>query len=99
MVKLYVGNLPFNLTEAQLKEAFTVAGDVADVKIVVDPYDGRSRGFGFVEMADEPGAVAALEKLNGTEVGGRPVKIDRAKVQNSDHSGKRSGGAPRSAGS
>ena len=98
MVKLYVGNLPFNLTEAQLKEAFSVAGEVAGVKIVVDPYDGRSRGFGFVEMADEQGAVAALEKINGTEVGGRPVKIDRAKVQNSDHNGKKSGGSPRPVG-
>lgn len=91
MVKLYVGNLPFTLTEAQLTEAFSQAGPVAGVKIVLDPYDGRSRGFGFVEMADEPGAQAAIEKLNGTEVGGRPIKIDRAKVQSTDHSGKKSG--------
>ncbi len=98
MVKLYVGNLPFTLTEEQLKEAFTPAGPVAGVKIVLDPYDGRSRGFGFVEMADEQGATNAVEKLNGTEVGGRPIKIDRAKVQSTDHNGKKSGGPSRSMG-
>ncbi|NLG26263.1 MAG: RNA-binding protein [Clostridiales bacterium] len=76
--RLYVGNLPFRMTEEELANAFSVAGEVVDVAIVIDRETGRSRGFGFVEMADESSAESALQQLNGTEVGGRTLKVAEA---------------------
>ncbi len=77
--RLYVGNLPYRMTEDELADAFSQVGPVTDVTIVIDRETGRSRGFGFVEMADEGTAAAALEQLNGAEVGGRTLKVAEAK--------------------
>jgi len=76
--RLYVGNLPYRMSEEELADVFGQAGEVADVAIVIDRDTGRSKGFGFVEMADDAGAQAALQELNGAQVGGRTIKVAEA---------------------
>jgi len=76
--RLYVGNLPYSMSEEELANAFTKAGAVVDAAIVVDRDTGRSKGFGFVEMADDAAAAAAVQQLNGTQVGGRTIKVAEA---------------------
>jgi cold-inducible RNA-binding protein len=76
--RLFVGNLSFSLSDEALREAFVQAGAVDRAEVVHDRFDGRSRGFGFVEMATEEGAAAALRKLNGIELAGRPMRIEAA---------------------
>ena len=78
--KLYVGNLPFQTTEEDLSDIFSQAGNVESVRIITDRDTGRSRGFGFVEMGDED-ADKAIEQLNGTEMGGRPLTVNEARPQ------------------
>jgi|SRR5439155_19583022 len=75
--KLYVGNLPFSATEDQLKDLFSQFGTVESVIIMKD--NGRSRGFGFIEMSSEDEAARAAENLDGTELGGRPLKVNLAR--------------------
>ena len=77
--KLYVGNLPFTATEEALKEAFSQYGTVESAKIITDRDTGRSKGFGFIEMASDTEATAAIEKLNGADYGGRPLTVNEAK--------------------
>lgn len=77
-MKLYVGNLPYRMTEDELRNPFEEFGTVASVNIVYDRETGRSKGFGFVEMPNPAEAEEALEKLNGSPVGGRPLRIDKA---------------------
>ena len=75
----YVGNLPFQLSRDDLEALFSQVGSVIDVRIITDRDTGRSKGFGFVDMADEQLVQEAIEKLNGVEVGGRPLRVDEAK--------------------
>lgn len=82
--KLYVGNLPFSMTEQELRDTFASYGDVADAKVISDKFSGRSRGFGFVEMASEDQAKSAIEKLNDTELNGRKIIVNEAKPENKD---------------
>lgn len=79
MKKLYVGNLPYEVTEEELKSHFGEFGAVESVKIITDRETQRSKGFGFIEMDSEDGAQKAIEGLNGKELFGRPLKIDLAK--------------------
>lgn len=76
--RLYVGNLPYQMTDAELEETFAQVGEVVDAVVVMDRDTGQSRGFGFVEMADVEIAEAAVEQLNGTEVGGRALRVAEA---------------------
>lgn len=76
--RLYVGNLPYNMTDAELEEVFAQVGEVADSSVVIDRETGRSRGFGFVEMADDAAAAAAVQQLNGAQVGGRTLRVAEA---------------------
>lgn len=76
--KLYVGNLPYSATDSALETLFAQVGAVASVTIPTDRETGRSRGFGFVEMADEAGARAAIEQLNGKDFDGRALKVAEA---------------------
>jgi cold-inducible RNA-binding protein len=76
--RLYVGNLPYRMTEDELANVFSQAGAVADVAIIVDRETGRSKGFGFVEMADDGAATSAVQQLNGAQVGGRTIKVAEA---------------------
>lgn len=79
--KLFVGNLPFRLTEEELNELFSQHGEVTSVKIVTDRVSGRSKGIAFVEFATEEDAKKAMEALNGFELDGRPLRIDLARQQ------------------
>lgn len=77
--KLYVGGIPYSTTEADLREAFAGAGEVTSVAIIIDRMSGRSKGFGFVEMADESGAQAAIEMWNGKDFQGRKLTVNEAR--------------------
>ena len=79
--KLYVGNLSFDMSEEDLQEAFSKFGEIISAVIVKDRVSGRSRGFGFVEFAENESAQSAKEAMNGKEVKGRPLKVDEAKEQ------------------
>lgn len=75
---IYVRNLNFSLTEDELRQVFAQFGQVDSVKIIKDKFTGRAKGFGFVEMSNEQEALAAIEKLNGTDVKGRNIFVDKA---------------------
>ena len=77
--KLYVGGLPYSTTDTELQEAFGQAGQVTSASIVIDRMTGRSRGFGFVEMASEADAEAAINMWNGKELGGRMLTVNVAR--------------------
>ena len=77
--KLYVGNLAFQTTSEELQELFAQAGTVESASVVEDRMTGRSRGFAFVEMSTPEEAAAAIEQMNGKEVGGRALKVNEAK--------------------
>ena len=79
MTNIYVGNLPYDMTDAKLEETFTSFGTVERAKVIVDRVSGRSRGFGFVEMASSEEAKAAIEGLNGSEVDGRTLVVNEAR--------------------
>lgn len=79
--KLYVGNLPFNTTEDSLANTFAAFGTVDSVKIITDRDTGRSKGFGFVEMSQDSEAQDAISKLDGSDQGGRNIKVTEAKPQ------------------
>lgn len=77
--KLYVGNLSYSVTETSLQDLFSQAGEVASARIITDRASGRSKGFGFVEMSNEDGAQAAIEKFNGQEFEGRKLTVNEAR--------------------
>ena len=77
--KLYVGNLPFNSTDESLQEIFGQAGSVQSAKIITDRDTGRSKGFGFVEMASDQEAADAIQQFNGAEYGGRNMTVAEAR--------------------
>lgn len=78
-VQIYAGNLAYKITEDSLKEIFAQFGEVTSVKIIKDKMSGRSKGFGFVEMTSESSADAAIQKLNGSDVMGRNIKVNIAR--------------------
>ena len=94
MTKIYVGNLSFEATEEQLRDLFGAHGTVQSVAIITDRDTGRSRGFGFIEMADDAEAKAAIEGVNGTELGGRSLNVNEARPK-SDRRGGGGGGGGR----
>ncbi len=77
-MNIFVGSLPFKIEEADLKELFEAFGEVNSVKIISDRETGRSKGFGFVEMADDEAANKAIAELNGSEVAGRNIVVNQA---------------------
>ncbi len=79
--KIFVGSISWNTSEEALKEFFSAAGEVTEVKIIMDRNTGKSRGFGFVTMATEEGAKKAIEELNGKELDGRALVINEARSQ------------------
>ena len=90
--KLYLGNLPYRATETEIRELFGEYGQVESVTLVTDRATGRPRGFGFVEMEDA-GADSAVGSLNGTDFGGRNLRVDFAKERR-DGGGARRGPRP-----
>ena len=79
--KLYVGNLPFSVTEDALREHFSTAGTVTSAKLITDRDTGRGKGFGFVEMASDEEAHTAIKQFNGSDMGGRPLTVSEARPQ------------------
>ncbi|NQT71151.1 MAG: RNA-binding protein [Chloroflexi bacterium] len=76
---IYVGNLPYQLTEGELEKLFTEFGSVSSARVIADKYSGRSKGFGFVEMPNQEEADEAIKQLEGNEVNGRNIKVNEAK--------------------
>lgn len=87
--KLYVGNLPDSATEQDLSDKFAAYGTVKSVKLITDRDTGRSRGFGFIEMMSEAAAHAAIDRLNGTDYDGRPMKVNEARSLQKTYGGGR----------
>lgn len=79
--KIYVGNLPYAVTEDDLREMFEKMGEVQSIKIITDPATGRSKGFGFVEMTNDEEADKAISSLNGTTFMDRALNISEARPQ------------------
>src|SRR5215831_15519790 len=85
--KIYVGNLSFQTTEADLNTMFSGVGQVDSVQIITDRDTGRSKGFGFVEMSDDAAAAKAIELFNGKEVNGRALTVNEARPMERRDSG------------
>ncbi len=85
--KLYVGNLPDSATEQDLRYKIAAYGTVKSVKLITDRDTGRSKGFGFIEMASEAEAQAAIDSLNGADYEGRPMTVNEARPQQKRSSG------------
>jgi RNA recognition motif-containing protein len=95
MMKMYVGNLPFDTNEQDLKTLFGEHGEVTDVHIPVDRDSGRPRGFAFVTMDSKGSMVNAIKALDGREFGGRDLKVNEAKPRESRGGGGGGGGGRR----
>jgi len=90
MMNIYVGNLPYSATEDELRNAFAAFGEVSSVNLITDRDTGQSKGFAFVEMAENSAADSAIKGLNDTPMGGRNLKVNQAKPR-----GERPSRAPR----
>jgi len=97
-VNIYVGNLSYEVTQEDLQAAFEAFGQVESVKVIKDNYSGRSKGFGFVEMPDSAEAHSAIDGLDGKELKGRTLKVDKARPRSEgrgyggNRGGRRQGG-------
>ena len=89
-MNIYIGNMSFDTTEDQLRQAFEGFGEVSSVSIITDKYSGEPRGFAFVEMSSKDEAIAAISGLNGQDLNGRALNVNEAKPR--AESGNRSGG-------
>jgi RNA recognition motif-containing protein len=78
-MNMYIGNLAHDVTEDDLRNAFSEFGEVSNVKIIIDKFSGRSKGFGFVEMPNNSEADQAIKALNGKVLNGRSIKVNQAK--------------------
>ena len=90
-MNIYVGNLSFEVSEDEIRQAFEAFGEVSSVNIITDRYSGQPRGFGFVEMPDKAEAQAAIENLNGKDLSGRPLNVNEARPR-ADRGGRPGGG-------
>ncbi|MBI5569412.1 MAG: RNA-binding protein [Desulfomonile tiedjei] len=95
-INIYVGNLSFEANEEQLKELFEGYGPVTSAKIISDHATGRSRGFGFVEMADRDEGLRAIEELDSKDFHGRTLRINEARPKTGPGGGQQDGGPGRS---
>ncbi len=93
--KLYVGGLPYSITEGRLQEIFEAHGTVESARVISDKFTGQSRGFGFVEMSSGGEAQKAIEALNGTQLDGRTLVVNEAKPQERREGGGGGGGGDR----
>jgi RNA recognition motif-containing protein len=93
-MKLYVGNLSYEVADADLRDAFSAHGQVTSAEVVKDKYSGQSKGFGFVEMPSQQEANAAMQALNGTDLKGRSINVNEARPRTGDggRGGERRGG-------
>lgn len=86
---IYVGQLPYNVDESELKELFIEFGEIASVKLIMDHYSGRSKGFAFVEMPNNSEADTAIKALNKSMLKGREIKVNQVQKQKRDKRTKR----------
>ncbi len=96
--RIYVGGLPFKTTEEELNALFTTHGQVTSAKLITDKFTNQSRGFGFVEMANDEEAVAAISKLDGTDFDGRKLTVNEARPMEPRTGGGNRGGGNRDRG-
>ena len=94
--KIYVGNMSYNTSEDTLRQLFAQYGEVVSVNVITDRYTGRAKGFGFVEMASDDAARAAMGALNGREVDGRQLKVNEANDKPRDSNRGCGGGGSKS---
>jgi RNA recognition motif-containing protein len=94
-MNIYVGNLAYGVTDADLRETFAQYGNVDQVNLIADKFTGQSKGFGFVEMNDNREADAAIKGLNGVELQGRNITVNQAKPRSERPSSGGFGGARR----
>ena len=90
--RIYVGGLPYSATEQDLENLFAPSGTVASVSVITDKYTGQAKGFGFVEMETDEQADAAIQALNGTQMGGRELTVNEAKPREDRSRGGYGGG-------
>jgi RNA recognition motif-containing protein len=91
-INIYVGNLSFDTNEGEVRELFEARGEVESVKIISDQFTGRSRGFGFVEMANREEGLKAIEELDSADLGGRSLKVNEARPRRQGGGGGGGGG-------
>jgi RNA recognition motif-containing protein len=91
-MNIYVGNLSYNVTEDDLREAFGAFGEVTSANIIKDKFTGQSKGFGFVEMSAKEQAQAAIAGMNGKELKGRALNVNEARPRTDDRRGGGGGG-------
>ena len=91
-MNIYVGNLSFQTTDEEIRQAFEAHGEVSSVNIIRDKFSGESRGFGFVEMPSDDEAQAAIANLNGTELSGRALNVNQARPRTDRGGGGRGRG-------
>lgn len=91
-MEIYVGQLPYNVDESELKVLFTEYGEIASINLIMDHYSGRSKGFGFIDMPDNSQADTAIKALNKSMLKGREIKVNQVQKQKRD---KRSTRRPR----
>jgi RNA recognition motif-containing protein len=94
-MKIYVGNLSYDVAEDDLRQAFSAFGEVKSVNLLTDKQTGQSKGFGFVEMAEVSEGQAAIKEMNGKEFMGRELKVDQAKDKPARPGGRGGFGGPR----
>lgn len=90
-MNIYVGNLVFDVSEDDLKEAFEPFGEITEVRLIMDKFSGKSKGFGFIEMPTKAEAEKAIEEMNGKEFKGRAINVNEAKPK-TDRGGRGGGG-------
>jgi RNA recognition motif-containing protein len=78
-MKIYVGNLPWSIKDNELSDLFAAYGEVSSASVIMDKFSGRSKGFGFVEMASDGDAEVAIKALNEKEIGGRNLRVNEAR--------------------
>ena len=86
-MNIFVGSLPYDLSEAELRDTFEKYGEVSSVKVITDKISGRSKGFGFIEMPDDESAKKAMEDLNGSEIHGRSIVVNKAEERKDSNRG------------
>ena len=89
IMNIYIGNLPYSISEDELRDLFAAHGEVSSANIIMDRESGRSKGFGFVEMPEKSQAEAAIDAINQSDVQGRSVRVNEARPRNDNRGGGR----------
>lgn len=84
-MNIYVGNLPYTVTEQDLRELFESCGEVSSANVIIDKFTKRSKGFGFIEMPSQEEAMDAIDKINDQDFQGRNLKVNEAKPRNDNY--------------